>query len=341
MKDVAEELLGVVSEVAAGLGEVLGAHKRNQVSQDQRFCIDLTSGGGWQTQVSVTNATTGDKAVITLDYCNLPIRCRFCLAIDHLVKDYPGLASRTKENDTSHVKRDVQMQQDEGQIARGGDSQGTVLPDPPPLQPVQALPDQINAAPLVHNVGSSGSIHSNQPRPNNANHLMVQGVSSDPNNPSVRGGISATSEGTERSRLTPEYEWNGWEKVMRRPKGQPQVQEGKSQERSTARIFNARARDSTDLSSRPHQSALNSRRIGSGKSQSRPQQGRVKLADVGKGGHGCKKAPRHPIAAPVGQYEAGKGIDPHPVDQQALSTVGGNGLSGGVVVTGVQEEHGE
>jgi len=48
--------------------------------------------------------------------------------------------------------------------------------------------------------------------------VLDQRVSKDPDNLSVQGVISATSEGTERSRLIPEFEWNGLKKMMCRSK---------------------------------------------------------------------------------------------------------------------------
>lgn len=97
LKDVPDEFLGVAEQIAGGLGELLGVDRRNLGSMDQRFCLGLSSGAGWKTQVVVQNAVTGKREVIMIDYCNLPIRCRFCLATDHLVKDCTGVPNRAKE----------------------------------------------------------------------------------------------------------------------------------------------------------------------------------------------------------------------------------------------------
>lgn len=80
-----------------GLGEVLGTDRRNQGSMDQRFCFGLLSDSEWKTHVVVKNASTGKQEVILLDYYNLPIRCQFCLATDHMVKDCAGIPNRLKD----------------------------------------------------------------------------------------------------------------------------------------------------------------------------------------------------------------------------------------------------
>jgi hypothetical protein len=87
LKGVFGELLGVAHKLAASLGHLLGGNKNNEFSAVQQFCVALCTKGGWKTQVGAWNEATGMKEVIKVDYCNLSIYCRYCLATDHLVKD--------------------------------------------------------------------------------------------------------------------------------------------------------------------------------------------------------------------------------------------------------------
>lgn len=80
----------VASQIASGLDMLLGSDSRNATSVDQRFCVALEARAGWRTTLLVTNELSGAASEITVDYCNLPIRCRFCLSIEHLVKDCKG-----------------------------------------------------------------------------------------------------------------------------------------------------------------------------------------------------------------------------------------------------------
>lgn len=94
LKKVEGEFLGSARQIAAGLGEVLGGDRRNAVTEDQRFCVTLTSGAPYEQFLGVTNPITGERSVIVVDYNHLPIRCRMCLAIDHLIKDCPVINNK-------------------------------------------------------------------------------------------------------------------------------------------------------------------------------------------------------------------------------------------------------
>jgi hypothetical protein len=53
LKGVPGELLDVVHEHARSLGQLLGSDQNNALSTDQRFCVALSTGAGWKTQISV------------------------------------------------------------------------------------------------------------------------------------------------------------------------------------------------------------------------------------------------------------------------------------------------
>jgi hypothetical protein len=91
------EFLGVADQIAADLGEVVGSDKRNAYCTDQRFCVALTSGAGYRSQLSVTNECTGLVSIVEVDYGNLPIRCRFCASLEHLIRNCPSTAENKKD----------------------------------------------------------------------------------------------------------------------------------------------------------------------------------------------------------------------------------------------------
>ena len=96
LKAVPDEYVGVIKQVAQNLGEILGSDKRNAYSEDQRFCVALLSGRPYETSLGINNPVTGERSEIIIDYNNLPIRCRYCMATDHLVKDCGGLGEGAK-----------------------------------------------------------------------------------------------------------------------------------------------------------------------------------------------------------------------------------------------------
>nr|PNR40612.1 hypothetical protein PHYPA_018015 [Physcomitrium patens] len=76
--------------IGEGLEAVLRNDACNKNAADQHFCIAMEARAGWRTLLLVTNEASEDVSVTTMDYCNLPIRCRFYLSIDHLVKECRG-----------------------------------------------------------------------------------------------------------------------------------------------------------------------------------------------------------------------------------------------------------
>jgi len=90
LRGIPGEFLGEADKIAGGLGDLLASDRRNAHTAEQRFCVALQAGQGWRTQLRITNHTTQEQAIITVDYCNLPIRCRICMSTDHLAKDCQG-----------------------------------------------------------------------------------------------------------------------------------------------------------------------------------------------------------------------------------------------------------
>ena len=93
LKEVPGEFLGVAAEIVAELGELVGSDKDNTYNSDQRFCVSLKSREGYRIQVAIKNESTVlfQKSI---DYGNLSIRCRYYLALDYLVKDYPSIIEK-------------------------------------------------------------------------------------------------------------------------------------------------------------------------------------------------------------------------------------------------------
>lgn len=77
LRRVPDEFQRVARQIAQGIGEVLGGDRHNSTLEDQRFCLALPAGDGWEPSVTVTNSISGSSSTIIIDYTNLPIRCRF------------------------------------------------------------------------------------------------------------------------------------------------------------------------------------------------------------------------------------------------------------------------
>jgi hypothetical protein len=76
---------------------VVDSDKRNAYCTNQQFCLALTLGEGYRSQLLVTNKCTGLVSLVDVDYGNLPIKYRFCAALTHLVRDYPTISNNKKE----------------------------------------------------------------------------------------------------------------------------------------------------------------------------------------------------------------------------------------------------
>lgn len=190
LRGIPGEFLSVAKEIAGGLGELLGNDRRNSSAADQRFCVALQAGEGWTTQLSVSNEVTGEQVLILVDYCNLPIRCRCCYFIDHLIKDCPGVrVTRTRSDTTDGAPAEDRVSSATSQQPPGAATEaGPIFPAP--IIPVMATP-----APAPVQVDPLMGTNSEETTSRSGNHY---------------------SNGD--SRETPEWEWNGWEKVPRHKK---------------------------------------------------------------------------------------------------------------------------
>jgi hypothetical protein len=77
--------------IAASLGDFLGFDKETIQAPEQRFCVALEGGAGWETSVEVKNEVTGEVTFVLIDYDYLLIRWRFCLHFSHHVNWSPIL----------------------------------------------------------------------------------------------------------------------------------------------------------------------------------------------------------------------------------------------------------
>ena len=88
-----------MGEIAKDLKELVGLDKCNDLRAKQRFCITLEFGEGWIIQLAVGNKSNNKQSITLVDYCNLLIRCRYCMATNHLVREYLEIKrSKAKEN---------------------------------------------------------------------------------------------------------------------------------------------------------------------------------------------------------------------------------------------------
>jgi hypothetical protein len=237
LKDVPGEFMRVAAEMASGLGELLGSDRRNAVSRDQRFCVGITSGAGYRTYLSVMNEFTGKEAMVLIDYCNLPIRCRYCLSPDHLVKDCVLVTGGSSEEEAP-------VTGSASATSPGNDEASTKLSDPPEVPegvnptilieedtPAQAggrqsgevISDLNKGEPAKNQSGINSHEAGIQTRRDGAANTRGNIERIDNGNGGSREGNSTESEprsypgdrSSEEYRSTPEFEWNGWEKVYR------------------------------------------------------------------------------------------------------------------------------
>ena len=96
LKNVPEEFLSSAQEMAGSLGTVLGRHRRNAVSADQKFCVAVKTGVPFDMVLEAMNPENGKSTLIHVDYNNLPIRCRYCLSTSHLVKNCSAVAGQKR-----------------------------------------------------------------------------------------------------------------------------------------------------------------------------------------------------------------------------------------------------
>lgn len=80
--------------IAQGLGEVLGVGQTNEFAKFPRFCVAMDVERGWIGSISLKSLDPRHKVTVLVDYDNAPIRCRYCLATTHCVRDCQELHKR-------------------------------------------------------------------------------------------------------------------------------------------------------------------------------------------------------------------------------------------------------
>lgn len=88
LKGVRDELLTIAQKLAAGIGVVLGRHRNNVFSADQKFCIVVQSDRPFDLEITIVNPATNEEMRVQVVYNNLPIGCRLCRSTSHLIKGY-------------------------------------------------------------------------------------------------------------------------------------------------------------------------------------------------------------------------------------------------------------
>ena len=83
------QFFGVAQEIIVSLGKVLGKDAQNSYFKDPHFCVALDTSSEWETELEIEDRTTCKLIPILVDYSNLPIRCRYCCALSHQIKDCP------------------------------------------------------------------------------------------------------------------------------------------------------------------------------------------------------------------------------------------------------------
>ena len=96
LKNVPKEFLSSAQEMASNLGTVLGRHRGNLVSANQKFYVAVKIGVPFDLVLEAVNPVNGEITMVQVDYNNLPIRCRYCLSTSHLVKSYPAVTGHKR-----------------------------------------------------------------------------------------------------------------------------------------------------------------------------------------------------------------------------------------------------
>lgn len=139
LRGVKDEFISIAQELAQGIGTVLGRHRDNINSADQRFCVAVEGGKPFILEIEALNPVTEEIVKIQADYNNLPIRCRLCLSTSHLIKDCPTAYGNRKPYQT---RGDTQSNIGEETTYRtkgGGSEVRNFLPNG---QPLALLPPQ-------------------------------------------------------------------------------------------------------------------------------------------------------------------------------------------------------
>ena len=121
LKNVPEEFLSSAQEMAGTLGTILGWHRGNPLSADQKFCVAVKTGVPFDLVLEAMNPVNGETTLVQVDYNNLPIRCRYCLSTSHLIKNCPSVSGHRR------IPRGKQPDRVETQkVANGDKSKGIV-----------------------------------------------------------------------------------------------------------------------------------------------------------------------------------------------------------------------
>ena len=105
LKNVPEEFLSSAQEMAGSLGTVLGHHRGNSVSADQKFCVAVKTGIPFNMVLEAVNPVNGETTLIQVDYNNLPIHCRYCLLTSHLVRNCPSVAGQKRSQKSANTAK--------------------------------------------------------------------------------------------------------------------------------------------------------------------------------------------------------------------------------------------
>jgi hypothetical protein len=130
LKDVPGEYMSSAMELAESLDPVLGKNRGNPQSIDQKLCVALIAGSPFILQIEVVNPVNGKVSQIAVDYNNLPIRCRYCLATTHLVRERPTLEGKNvgsrKESSREGTGRDHEIARDAEKETEGVGNKATM-----------------------------------------------------------------------------------------------------------------------------------------------------------------------------------------------------------------------
>lgn len=80
----------IIAQIAWELSAILESNIGNAIATNYYFYITIEVKIGWKMIFFVNNKATRKNLLITIDHCNLSIRCQFCLSINHVINECEG-----------------------------------------------------------------------------------------------------------------------------------------------------------------------------------------------------------------------------------------------------------
>lgn len=105
LRHLEDELRRVAQQIVVGIGELIEAPTTNTEHSDLRFYVLLQSSIDWEQSMVVENSHTKMETKVLIDYNNLSICCKFCIAVDHCFQECPLQTGTRRATQASTTNR--------------------------------------------------------------------------------------------------------------------------------------------------------------------------------------------------------------------------------------------